>query len=435
MRPPSVEIVLEPLVGHTGYAPLAVLGYWLRRTKFLAPLWTPLDWPIKTYMHTPVDKLETLLVSLLAGNRAVSQINTPIRPDSALTQAWGQTQFAEQSTVAEMLNHVCEADLTQLQQGSASLFRRYSQALQHPFAHQWLLVDYDSTGLLISKSAEGSEKGYFSGHRNRYGRQLVRLSAPSYHETLCSALYAGNTHAFATLKETVAAFEQLLPQAQQHRSHIIFRSDAGIGTDANINWLLWRGYHVLTKGFSQTRAAAQARQVAPAAWCQDGDADRWVAPAPRPPRFGRRTEMYVVRWPTPQGFRYSTLISSVPGLSPLSTLHLYDGRGAMEIEIRADKQGLRLPKHHKRSLAAQMVLILLTDIAHNLLSWLHTATLADSPCREFGTLRVVEDLLTIPGYLEFKGAYLRKVALLETHPFAAPMRQTLEKLLKLSSIP
>ena len=87
MRPPSVDIVLEPLVGHTRYAPLAVLGYWLWRTKFLAPLWTPLDWSIKTYMHTPVDKLETLLVSLLAGNRAVSQINTPIRPDSALTQA------------------------------------------------------------------------------------------------------------------------------------------------------------------------------------------------------------------------------------------------------------------------------------------------------------------------------------------------------------
>jgi Transposase DDE domain group 1 len=303
MRPPSVEIVLEPLVGHTRYAPLAVLGYWLRRTKFLAPLWTPLDWSIKTYMHTPVDKLETLLVSLLAGNRAVYQINTTIRPDFALAQAWGQAQFAEQSTVAETLNHVCEADVTQLQQGSASLLHRHSRSLQHPFDTHWLLVDYDTTGLLISKRAEGSQKGYFSGHPNRYGRQLVRLSAPSYHETLSSALYAGNTHAFATLKQTVATFEQLLPQAQQHRSQIIFRSDAGIGTDANINWLLWRGYHVLTKGFSQTRAAAQARLVAPGAWRQDSDADRWIAPAPRPPRFGRHTEMYLVRWQTQQGFR------------------------------------------------------------------------------------------------------------------------------------
>lgn len=435
MRPPSVEVVLEPLAGHTRYAPLAVLGYWLRRTKFLAPVWRPVDWAIKTYTHTPVDKLETLLVSLLAGNRAVYQINTTIRPDLALAHAWGQAQFAEQSTVADMLNQVGETDVAQLQRGSAGLLRRHSQALRHSFEQQWLIVDYDATGLRISKRAEGSEKGYFSGHRNRYGRQLVRLSAPTYHETFSSALYAGNTQAFATLKQSVAAFEQQVPQAQQHRSQIIFRSDAGIGTDANINWLLWRGYQVLTKGFSHTRAAAQARQVMPSAWHQDGEAERWVAPAPRPPRFGRRTEMYVVRWHTRQGFRYSTLISSLPGLSPLSTLHLYDGRGAMEIEIRADKQGLRLPKRHKRSMAAQLVLILLTDIAHNLLSWLHAATLADGPCREFGTLRVVEDLLTIPGYLEFKGAYLRKVALLDTHPFAAAMRLTLAKLLKLSSIP
>jgi hypothetical protein len=86
-------------------------------------------------------------------------------------------------------------------------------------------------------------------------------------------------------------------------------------------------------------------------------------------------------------------------------------------------------------MAAQMVLILLTDIAHNLLSWMHTATLMDSPCTGFGTLRMVEDLLTIPGYLEFKGPHLRKVALLDSHPFAVPMRQTLQKLLKLSSIP
>src|SRR5215216_6579223 len=125
MRPPSVEIVLSPLAGHTRYAPLAVLGYWLRRTKFLRPVWTPLDWSIKTYTHTPVDKLETLLVSLLAGNRAIYQINTTIRPDLMLAQAWGQAQLAEQSTVADMLNHICETDVAQLQQGCAVLLRRH----------------------------------------------------------------------------------------------------------------------------------------------------------------------------------------------------------------------------------------------------------------------------------------------------------------------
>jgi len=435
MAIPPVEIVLSPLAGQTCYAPVAVLGSWLRHTRFLAPIWTTLDWPFKVYDHTVVAKLETLLVSLLVGNRAVYQIETTIRSDRVLAQAWGQRQFPQHSTIADMLNRVSDAEVTHLQHGIALWMQQHSRTLQHPFAAHWLLLDYDSTGLLAAKTAQASAKGFFSGQRNRYGRQLVRLSAPIYHETLASALYAGNTQAFTTLKDTITAFEQQLPVAQDHRHQIIIRSDAGIGTDTNINWLLWRGYHVLTKGFSHTRALAQARRVAAESWLQDGESTRWIALAPNPPRFGRRTLMYVLRWATPGGWRYSTLLSSLPDLPPLSTWHLYDGRGAIEVEIRADKQGLRLPKHHRRQLPAQLVLVLLTDIAHNLLSWLHAATLVDGPCAEFGSLRMVEDLLAIPGQLEFKGDHLTKVALLATHPLASVMQQALTKLLKRASIP
>lgn len=186
----------------------------------------------------------------------------------------------------------------------------------------------------------------------------------------------------------------------------------------------------MSKGFSHTRAAAQARLISPEAWIRDPDQERWIAVAVRPPRFGRRADVYVLRWQTQGGFRYGTLISTVPALSPLSTWHLCDGRGAAEVEIRADKQGLKLPKRRKHKLAAQMMLILLTDIAHNLLTWLHAALLADGPCADFGTLRMVEDLLTIPGRIEFEGTTLRKVALLETHPYAPQMRIALQNLLQ-----
>lgn len=435
MQQTNVEIVLEPLAGHTRYAPVAVIGYWLRQTNFLAPVWSELNWPIKTYVHTPVAKLETLLASILVGNRAVYQINTTIRPDLPLARAWGQARFAEQSTVAEMLNNVGDAEVAQLQQGGAALLQLHSRALRHDFDSHWLLVDYDTTGLLISKAAEGSEKGYFTGHRNRYGRQLVRITVPTYHETLASHLFPGSRRAFTTVKEAFGAFEQRLPLSRQKRQRTIVRSDAGIGTDANINWLLWRGYQVLMKGFSHTRAASQAKKIAPDAWIPDPDQKRWIAVSVAPPRFGRRADVYVLRWSTQQSLRRGTLINTVPGLSPLGAWRLCDGRGAAEVEIRADKQGLKLPKRRKRKMAAQMVLILMTDIAHNLLAWLHAATMADGPFADFGTLRVVEDLLTIPGRLEFKGAALHKVALLETHPFADHMRMVLEELLTKSTIP
>jgi hypothetical protein len=415
---------------------VAVFGYWLRQTNFLTPLWAALNWSIKTYEHTPAAKLQTLLASILVGNRAVSQINTTIRPDLALARAWGQAQFAEQSTVADMLDHATEVQVKQLQEGSATLLRQYSRALRHDFDARCLVVDYDTTGLLITKNAEGSEKGYFTGHRNRYGRQLVRITAPTYHETLGSFLYQGSCRAFTTLKAVMSDLEQRLALSRRQRQRTIVRSDGGIGTDANINWLLWRDYQVLIKGFSHTRAAAQARLITkPEAWMSDPDQERWITMAVAPPRFGRRADFYVLRWPTTRGFRYGTLINTVPGLSPLGAWHLCDGRGAAEVEIRADKQGLKLPKRRKHKLAAQMILILLTDIAHNLLAWFHAAILSNGPCADFGALRMIEDLFTIPGQLEFKDGVLCKVALLETHPFAPFMCTALDELLTKPTIP
>jgi hypothetical protein len=121
MQQTKVKIVLEPLVGHTRYAPVAVIGYWLRQADFLALVWAELSWPIKTYEHTLVDKLETLLASILVGNRAVYQINTTIRPDLSLAQAWGQAQFAEQSTIADMLRS-CSKITSYFNMASAQAF-------------------------------------------------------------------------------------------------------------------------------------------------------------------------------------------------------------------------------------------------------------------------------------------------------------------------
>jgi hypothetical protein len=143
---------------------------------------------------------------------------------------------------------------------------------------------------------------------------------------------------------------------------------------------------------------------------------RWIAWAQNPPRFTRRVNVFVLRWATKQGMRHGTLLSTLLSLSPPATWRVYDGRGAAEVEIRADKQGLHLPCRRKCSLTAQEALILLTDLAHNLLSWMHHWILEDTPFASFGTLRMVRDLFHIPGYVEFTHGQLTKVALLKSHP-------------------
>jgi hypothetical protein len=376
-----------------------------------------------------VEKLQDALVGILAGNTAISEINTTIRPDRPLTRAWHRKQFAEQSTVARLLNRLTDTHIRQLRQGSQALFRQQSQVRHHAYSQQWLLVDIDLTGLRASRRAEGSQKGYISGHRNVYGRQVVRVSLPTYHETLWSRLYPGAQPGCATLRPTIEHLDTVLGQTEAQRARTIIRSDAGFGTDANVNWLLWCKYQLVMKGYSATRAACLAAQLTEKVWEEMPEQRRWIAWALNPPRFARRLNVFVLRWAAQQGMRYGTLLSTLFSLSPTATWRVYDGRGAAEVEIRADKQGLRLPCRRKCSFTAQEALILLTDLAHNLLSWMHHWVLEETPFASFGTLRMVRDLFHIPGYLEFTQGRLTKVALLKSHPYAERMCSILQKLL------
>jgi len=88
-----------------------------------------------------------------------------------------------------------------------------------------------------------------------------------------------------------------------------------------------------------------------------------------------------------------------------------------------------------KSFTAQEGLILLTDLAHNILSWTHHWVLEGSPFADFGAQRMVDELMCIPGRVEIMGDKLQKVALLETHPYADSMRLILGQLLNFFDIP
>ena len=158
-------IRLTTMPQDTNFAPLGILGYCLMRTAFLAPVLADLALPIKEVDHAPEAKLMDILVSILAGCRAIYQVNTRIRPDLALARAWGRERFAEQSNLTRTLDAFSEENVTQLRQGSEALFRRESRVLRHNFAQDWLWLDIDLTSLPASKHAEGSTKGKIGGKK------------------------------------------------------------------------------------------------------------------------------------------------------------------------------------------------------------------------------------------------------------------------------
>lgn len=185
MRP---TIRLTTMPEETHFAPLGVLGYCLTRTHFLEPVLKNVRLPLKTVAHSPASKLLDVLVSILAGCRAIRQVNTRWRPDLALAQAWGRQRFAEQATLARTLDCFTAEQITQLRQGTESLFRRESRTLRHPFADDWLWLDIDLTPLPASKHAEASTKGKLGAKKTSMGgnwhecmhRSITRRSFPSF---------------------------------------------------------------------------------------------------------------------------------------------------------------------------------------------------------------------------------------------------------------
>lgn len=156
------RIALAPLEGMTQFAPLVALGFFVREHDLLSPITSRLVFSQATHTEYPIEALIEVWLSLLAGCRSIWQINTKIRPDLVLAQAWGREQFADQSTVARVLD-VCQAEqVAQLRQGVENIYRWIGQAPHHPWAADELLIDIDLTGLPAGRKAKGSTHGYFS---------------------------------------------------------------------------------------------------------------------------------------------------------------------------------------------------------------------------------------------------------------------------------
>ena len=114
--------------------------------------------------YATVDKLEDVVISILAGCRSIHNINVRLGPEQALAQAWGRDKFADQSTYSRTLESLTREHIAQLRQGSLQWLKRHSQLHQHDWS-RWLLLDIDATHLPASKKAEGSQRGWVSGKK------------------------------------------------------------------------------------------------------------------------------------------------------------------------------------------------------------------------------------------------------------------------------
>jgi Transposase DDE domain group 1 len=377
-----IECRLVSSKRHTVFGGLCVLGRYLTDERVLEPLSSVRIAQKKSVEHSPAQKLTDALIGILCGCKATYETNVRVRPDVPLQQAFGRERMAEQSTIQRTLDAFTEHNVAQLREAVQSIGRRHSRLPYHPYDQEMLVVEVDLTGLRASKKAEHSTKGYFSGERNATGRQLVRVSAPLYGEVIFSKLHPGNTNASSeVLKQTMAEVERVLGSSPHNRQRTLIRLDGGFGTDENIEWLCSCGHQFVVKGYGGGRAGKLARSVAEDAWHEGPTTGQFLAipTQEEAPRYSRKTKAVPRRWSDAKGKLYTDyLISTLCDLSAEQIAKLYDERAGMEAGIKGDKRGLGIENRRKKSFHAQEALVLLAQLAHNLLAyfkeWLLGAT-------------------------------------------------------------
>lgn len=182
---------------------------------------------------------------------------------------------------------------------------------------------------------------------------------------------------------------------------------------------------MLGKGFSGKRANALAPHVSRWDIYDDQSCLGWVNPTFD---LGHPVKVVVKRRFHKGKWKHSYYVTTLSFPSKKALMDRYNQRGGAEIEqFRADKSGLHLSARRKRSFTAQKALILLTDLAHNLLADFHSRGLADSCFTDWGLKRIVRDLLAVPGRLHFRSGQLKRIELLATHPYADELIIYLER--------
>jgi hypothetical protein len=103
----------------------------------------------------------------------------------------------------------------------------------------------------------------------------------------------------------------------------------------------------------------------------------------------------------------------------------------MEAEIKRDKRGLGLASIRKHGLAAQRYLVLLIDLAHNVLTWARAWLATQRPrLGRFGIVRLVRDIWAIPGRVTIREGTIRRISLRRQAPHATELRPTIMLLLR-----
>lgn len=441
----------EGQIKSSARAGLIGIGLWILSRKIKEVIKEQVKIKQKVVKYEAVEKLMSVVVMILGGGRGINAINQEVRPEKKLVQAFGLKGCAEQSVIQETLDRCGEENIKEMEEALKKIYQGESLGYRHNYQAGVQILDVDLSGKPCGKKGEQAEKGYFSGEKNLVGRQIGRVVASRYGEIVVERLYPGNATLVTVQQELIKHAVEVLELDAAKRGQTLIRLDAGGGSQDQVKWLEEQGFVYCTKEYSGKRVMALIPKDID--WIPDPKTDgrevAFLAALPTDPPHRRRV---AVRCRKKNGhFSYGIIISTIPprqlmfltrqpvdrATDPLVVLFadvaFYDQRGGgVETAFRGSKEGLQITRRHKKRFFGQFMLLLLEQLAFNLLVWSRRALVAAgfSHIASFGPLRLIHSLSQIPGILILNSrGRLAEIRLCRDHPFSSPLAKTLSQLL------
>ncbi len=205
----------EPMPTVTDHALLVPCGRFASQIGLIEGL-NRVPFGMKKVDHSEGDKLNELLVHILAGGMHIKELETgphPLVQDRAVAEAWGQQFFASASGVSDLLRAASIESVEALKKEIRQVTEPYRRGTLQELASTRPVVDLDLTGLVVSdqsSSYEGADFG-FMGEVNAVARgyQFARAQLAGLHDpyVLGGFLHAGRTISRHCLAELVALVE------------------------------------------------------------------------------------------------------------------------------------------------------------------------------------------------------------------------------------
>jgi len=201
---------------HTQHAFLVAWGWFAEEIGLLQRFQT-LRLKQKRYHHSPQTKVLEFLVSILGGSKHLQDISLaahPLDKDTAVAEAWGQTEWADYSGVSRTLSRLSWEEAHQIAQILDEISQKMIDAELGLLRSQGqrLRLDGDLAGIPVSNTSQTYPNAAF-GHmddeiRLGYQAAVVSLESPSYTRLwLSGAHHPGDTVSCTQAEALILAAE------------------------------------------------------------------------------------------------------------------------------------------------------------------------------------------------------------------------------------